>query len=260
MDDEVGLGELITQFIDYKQESVNTAIPAVVLNVKDDGRNLLLDVQPSVSIRNRDGEIIAQSSILNVPMQQPASSVGGMIFPVAPGDTVLLVFSQRGIDTWKYGSGSPAAPSDYRKFDRKDCVAIPCIFPVSKSMANESKQGSDYAAGDVAIYNKRGGNTVEVILKQNGDVVVNSPGKVKVNCVDSEVNASSSVTYNTQDFTINSSSFKVSTGNYSVSATSTATTTGTFNMNGSWILNGIAIETHVHGNVKNGSGTSGGPQ
>ena len=68
------------------------------------------------------------------------------------------------------------------------------------------------------------------------------------------------MTYNTQDFTINSSSFKVSTGNYSVSATSTATTTGTFNMNGSWILNGIAIETHTHGGVETGSGSTGGPQ
>lgn len=252
MDDEVGLGELITQFIDYKQESVNTAIPAVVLNVKEDGRNLLVDVQPSVSIKSRDGEITAQSSILNVPMQQPASSVGGMVFPVAAGDTVLLVFSQRGIDTWKYGSGSPAAPSDFRKFDRKDCIAIPCIFPVSQSVANESKQGPDYSAGDVAIYNKKGGTTVEIILKQNGDVVVNSPGKVKVNCAESEVNASSSVIYNTQDFTVNSSNFQVSTGNYSVSATSTATTTGTFNMNGSFILNGIAVETHGH--IEQGDG------
>lgn len=260
MDDEIGLGELITQFIDYKQESVNTAIPAVVLNIKDGGRNLLLDVQPSVSIKNRDGEVISQSSILNVPMQQPASSVGGMVFPVAPGDTVLLVFSQRGIDTWKYGSGSPTAPSDFRKFDRKDCIAIPCIFPVSRSVASESKQGPDYAVGDVAIYNKRGGVTVEVVLKQNGDVVVNSPGKVKVNCVDSEVNASSSVTYNTQDFTINSSSFKVSTGAYSVTASSTATTTGTFSMNGSWILNGITMESHTHGGIQTGLNSTEGPQ
>lgn len=268
MEDEVGLGELITQFIDYKQESVNTAIPAVVLNVKDDGRNLLLDVQPSVSIRNRDGEIIAQSSILNVPMQQPASSVGGMIFPVAPGDTVLLVFSQRGIDTWKYGSGSPAAPSDYRKFDRKDCVAIPCIFPVSRSMANESKQGGDYSPGDTVVYNRRGSNPVEVVLKQNGDYVVNATeGRVIVNCKICEVNAEDSMTVNTKDFKINcdtyqvsSSSYTIGTGSYSMSATVAAASTGTFSHNGSWILNGIAIETHTHGGVQTGSGSTGGPQ
>lgn len=252
MSDEVGLGELITQYIDYKQEGVNTAIPAIILAVKEEGRQLLVDVQPSVSIVAEGGVVVAQASILNVPMQQPASSVAGMVFPVAVGDTVLLVFSQRAIDTWKYGSGSPTAPSDARKFNRKDCVAIPCIFPTSKSVANENRQGPDYAAGDVAIYNKKGGASVEIILKQSGDIIINSPGKVKVNCVDSEVNASSSVTYNTQDFTVNSSSFKVSTGNYSVSATSTATTTGTFSMNGSYILNGIAMETHGH--IEQGDG------
>lgn len=268
MDEEVGLGELITQFIDYKQESVNTAIPAVVLGVKEDGRKLLLDVQPSVSILNRDGSVVAQASILNVPYQQPASSVGGMIFPVAVGDTVLLVFSQRGIDTWKYGSGSPAAPSDYRKFDKRDCVAIPCIFPVSKSMANESRQGADYSAGDTVIYNRKGANPVEIVLKQDGNIVVNaSQGKVTVNCKVSEVNAEDSMTVNTKDFKINcetyqvsSSSYTIGTGSYSMSATVAAASSGTFSHNGSWILNSIPMETHTHPGVQTGSGSTGGPQ
>lgn len=268
MDEEVGLGELITQFIDYKQESVNTAIPAVVLSVKEEGRKLLLDVQPSVSILNRDGTVVAQASILNVPCQQPASSVGGMIFPVAVGDTVLLVFSQRGIDTWKYGSGSPAAPSDYRKFDKRDCVAIPCIFPVSKSMASESRQGADYSAGDTVIYNRKGANPVEIVLKQNGNIVVNaSQGNVTVNCKVSEVNAEDSMTVNTKDFKINcetyqvsSSSYTIGTGSYSMSATVAAASSGTFSHNGSWILNSIPMETHTHSGVETGSGSTGGPQ
>lgn len=260
MEDEIGLGELITQFIDYKQESVNTAIPAIVLGIKEEGRKLLLDVQPSVSILNRDGSVVAQASILNVPLQQPASSIGGMIFPVAVGDTVLLVFSQRGIDTWKYGSGNPTAPSDYRKFDKRDCVAIPCIFPTSKSMANESRQGSDYSVGDTVIYNRLGSNPVEIVLKQSGDIVVNaSQGKVTVNCADAEVNASESMTVNTKTYQINctsynvsSTSYSVGTTNYSMNATGSAVSTGTYNMNGSFILNGIPMESHGH--IEQGDG------
>lgn len=268
MEDEIGLGELITQFIDYKQESVNTAIPAIILAIKEGGEKLLVDVQPSVSILNRDGSVVAQASILNVPLQQPASSVGGMIFPVAVGDTVLLVFSQRGIDTWKYGSGSPSAPSDYRRFDKRDCVAIPCIFPVSKSMASKSRQGADYDPGDTVIYNRRGSNPVEIVLKQSGDIVVNaSQGKVTVNCKDSEINASDSTTVNTKDFKINcetyqvtSSSYTIGTGSYSMSATVAASSSGTFSHNGSWILNSIPMETHTHPGVQTGSGSTGGPQ
>lgn len=260
MEEEIGLGELITQFIDYKLDAVNTAIPAVVLAAKENGRNLMLDVQPSISILTRDGEVIAQSSILNVPMQQPASSVAGMIFPVNVGDTVLLVFSQKGIDTWKYGSGSPTGPTDFRKFDRKDCIAIPCIFPSSLSMARESKQGSDYAVGDTVVYNRKGSNPVEIVLKQSGDIVINAKsGSATINCKDAEVNASDSMTVNTQDYkvncstyTVSSTSYSVGTTNYSLNATGSAVSTGTYNMNGSFILNGIAVESHGH--IEQGDG------
>lgn len=259
MDEEIGLGELITQFIDYKQESLNTSIPAVVLAIKEDGDKLLVDVQPSVSILNRDGSVVTQASILNVPLQQPASSVGGMIFPVGVGDTVLLDFSQRGIDTWKYGDGSPVPPSDYRKFDKRDCVAIPCIFPVSKSMASKSRQGPDYELGDTVIYNKRGGG-VEIVLKQDGNIVINARnGKVTVNCRDSEVNASESMTINTKAYQINctsynvsSTSYSVGTTDYSMNATGSAVSTGNYNMNGSFILNSIAMESHGH--IEQGDG------
>lgn len=267
MDQEIGLGELITQFIGYELEAVHTAIPAVVLRVNNEGRQSLVDVQPLVSILQRSGEVVSQSSILNVPLSQPASSVGGLVFPIKEGDNVLLVFSEKAIDRWKYGTGVPTAPSDFRKFNRKDCIAIPCIFPANMSMANEARQGPDYAAGDTAIYNLRGGSRVEIVLKQNGDVVVNSPSKVIVNCVDSEVNASNSMTVNTQDYkvnctsyTVSSTSYSVGTTNYSLNATGSAVSTGTYNMNGSFVLNNIPIETHTHGGVETGGGSTGGPQ
>lgn len=260
MSEQASFSELITQHIDYSMKDKYTSIPAIILAVKDDGKRLLLDVQPLVSLLLRDGQVVPQAAILNVPMQQPASSRGGMVFPVSQGDNVLLCFSMRGIDTWKYGNGTPLAPMDYRMFDKKDCIAIPCIFPTALSVADPAKHNSSYESGDVSVFNSLGSSHVEIVLKANGDVVVNSPGKVTVNCVDSEVNASSSVKYNTGSFEVNSSSFRVNTGAYAITATSTATTTGTFSMNGSWILNGIAIETHTHPGVQSGSSSTGGPQ
>jgi hypothetical protein len=205
MDDEFGLGGVINQFIEYSMDNMNTAIPAIVLAVKDGGDTLFLDVQPSVSILTKEGETISETSILNVPMQQPASSVGGMVFPVVVGDSVLLVFSQRGVDTWKYGNGSPAAPSDFRKFSRRDCFAIPCVFPKSLSMASPTRQSSNYELGDVIVYNNRPGNSVEIILKKSGDVIVNSPGKVQINCNSAEVNSETDALINVkQDAVIKS--------------------------------------------------------
>lgn len=245
MEDDIGLGDLINQYINYSMEGINTVLPAVILAVKQQGKELLIDVQPSISVKTREGDVFSQASILNVPMQQPASSVGGMIFPVQPGDNVLLVFSQRAIDTWKYGNGGLAPPSDYRKFSRLDCVAIPCIFPTSKSMANPNKQGSDYELGDVVIYNSRNtSKPVEIVIKKNGNIIVNSPAKVQVNCIDAEVNASSSIKNVTPNFSVQCSQYTVNT--------SSATLTGNWNLSGSFVLNGIAMETHGH--IEQGDG------
>lgn len=245
MDDEIGLGDLINQFIGYNLEGINTAIPAVILGVKQEGRDLLIDVQPSVSVKTREGDVISQASILNVPMYQPASSVGGMLFPVQKGDNVLLIFTQRAIDTWKYGTGGLAPPSDYRKFSKLDCIALPCVFPTANSMANPKKQGKDYELGDVVIYNARNTSSpVEIVIKKNGNVIVNSPAKVQVNCVDAEVNASSSIKNVTPNFSVQCSQYTVNT--------STATLTGNWNLSGSFVLNGIAMETHGH--IEQGDG------
>ena len=190
---ELGLSGLISAHFDYKLEGVYTAIPAVILKVKDKQKNLLIDVQPLVSVKTREDEIIPESSILNVPMQMPASSVGGTVFPVKAGDNVLLVFSKRAIDNWKYGQGTPSAPKDFRAFNKNDCIAIPCIFPTLMSIASEDKHSKDYVLGDVIIFNQRAtGNTTEVVLKANGDIVVNSPKTVTVNCKDLVGNVSQS--------------------------------------------------------------------
>lgn len=255
--DDISLGEVINSFMDYSMQDRYTAMPGVVLAVHNKGQTQLVDVQPCTSIRNRDGTATQQATILNVPYQQPAGSSGGVVFPLAVGDNVLLVFCMRAIDTWKYGDGGLSVPSDYRMFSNLDCVAIPCISPVSKTPTNTVKHSGAYALGDTIVYN---GNGVEVILKQTGKVVVN--------CKDAEINASDSTIINTKDFKINcdsysvsSTSYTVSTGSYAlVAGTGGATTTGSMDMTGSFTLNGIRIETHTHGGVSTGGGSTGVPQ
>lgn len=180
MDEDIGFTEVIESFIEYSMEDRYTALPGVVLAVHKKGGTQLLDVQPCVSINNRDGTITDQATVLNVPYQQPASSKGGMVFPIMPGDNVLLVYCMRGIDTWKYGQGGLTPPSDYRMFSKSDCIAIPCISPASKT-PTAGKHTKGYELGDVVVYNAMNGNQCEVILKANGDVVVNSPGTVTIN-------------------------------------------------------------------------------
>ena len=86
-------GELISQFIGYQLEGMQTAIPAVILAVKDGGESLFIDAQPLINILTREDTTVSETPIYNVPMSQSASSVGED-FP-SVGDNVAI-FSQRG--------------------------------------------------------------------------------------------------------------------------------------------------------------------
>ena len=243
MDEDIGLAEVIQSIFNYQMQDKFTALPGVVLRVINSSGQQLLDVQPCVSLRNRDGTVTQQAPILNVPYQQPASSVGGTVFPVAVGDNVLLVFQMRGIDTWKYGQGGLSAPSDYRMFSNQDCVAIPCISPVSKTPSMKNKHSGDYEIGDTLVFN---GGT-EIILKANGTTVVNSPSKVTVNSPNVEINATT--------VKINASSTVIS-GDLSVSGNTTVA--GNLGVSGQGSIAGKDFITHTHSGVETGPGTTGG--
>ena len=249
MDEDIGLGEVIESFIDYSMQNRFTALPGVVLRVHNKGAQQLVDVQPCVSIKNRDDTVTQQATILNVPYQQPASSLGGVVFPLNVGDNVLLVFQMRGIDTWKYGEGGLSAPSDYRMFSNQDCIAIPCISTTSKTQTAANKHSASYALGDTIVFN---GN-VEIIQKPDGTTVVNSPSKVVVNSPDVVIN-STNVTINASQTTVNGD-FSVF-GNSSVSGNSSVG--GDFSAAGQGSINGRDFMSHSHSGIESGPSNSGG--
>lgn len=265
------LQELLVSSVDYSLSNIYTSIPGVIVTIKNMGQ-LCVDVQPTVNVRTQDGEdSTPRPPILNVPYQQPISRQGGLTFPVAVGDPVWLNFSMRGLEVWKRGDGNPGAPADMRTFDPRDCVATPA-YPFGMSPNQPNKRSLSHSPSDVVlVHNIGSGSEVEVRLKPNGDLIINSPTKVTVNCTDAEVNASSSTTVNTSDFTVNSSSFTVNsgsvafssgsfvvgTGTYGITATESAGMTANFSQTGSYQLNGINLETHRHPENDGGGPTDG---
>ena len=255
---KLGLQEILGNSFSYEMSNIYTSMPAVVVGV--DNSSMRVDVQPAVNMRNEDGtEDIPRPNILNVPLQIPISDLGGVSFPISAGCPVLLVWSMRGLDKWKRGNGLPESPTDLRRFDIRDCIALPSVYPQGMSKNSPQSRTNDHSPNDVVlVHNLGSGSEVEVRLKPDGNVEINSPNKVIVNCTDAEVNASSSMNIETSDMTINSSSFTVNTGTYAISATGTATQTGTFSHNGQMNvtgdinLNGKSVDEHSHGGVQSG--------
>lgn len=259
--EEVTLDEVMGAMFSYQMQGVYTALPGIVLAVRDNGEFLMADIQPSVSVKTQTEEIVHRPVILNVPLQMPVSNTSGVLFPVEIGDTVMMIFSSDAIDNFKYGDGKPTAPNDYRRFSIKDCVAFPGVSPKSASVNRIARHRFAHNPKDVVVFHNLGtANEVEVRLKKDASQVI-------VNCKIAEVNASDSMTVKTKAFKIDcdsyqvtSKSYSIGTQTYSMNATTRATSNGTFAHNGSWILNNIPMETHTHGGVQTGGGSTGGPQ
>lgn len=244
----VTLNEVLNYHHSNSMAGVHTAIPAIVISVDDLSRQRIT-VQPAINIRTEDGTTEAmRPPIINVPLHMPVTKMGGLTFPIQAGDCVFLIFSMRGLEVWKRGNGRPQAPSDVRMFDVRDCVAIPGIYPFSQS-PNASRSNSHSPQDVVLVHNIGSGSEVEIRLKPNGEVVVNSPVKVTINAPENEINGNVTVNGN---FKNDGGSFQVTTGEYSLSATESAQQSGTMSHSGPFILDGTTINDHDHGGVVSG--------
>jgi hypothetical protein len=162
---------VLTNAFEYFSDEIKTAIPCVVLAV--DLKNNKVDVKPSVKQLFKDGSSIDFPTIYNVPIVFPCTKRSGVTFPIAVGDSVLCVFSMRGLDNFKRGNGYPSSPTDLRKFSMRDAVAIPGLLPTANSLNNPSNRSLPHDANDVVLAHNIGtGNECEYRLKSNGDVSV----------------------------------------------------------------------------------------
>lgn len=243
--------DTVNSAFDYKMESVNTAIPCIVLGIRDNGGTQMVDIQPTINQKLQDGSIKERPPILGVPVSFPVSSTAGMTYPIKIGDTGLAVFSMRDMDTWKSGNGRPSTPSNASKMAAGDAVFYPGIQPPGNAVNNPSKHVLTHSTSDTVIFQNLGGNECEVRLKADGSVEINTSNQpVTINCSNATVNASESINLNSPQMTVDVQSSVwlgdiVHTGNY------TAVGAQTFN--------GIVFSTHRHIGVQPGSGTSGIP-
>lgn len=122
---------------------------------KYDDATQLADVQPLLkeSYVDEEGEraIARLPVITNVPVVFPGGGGMRITFPVRAGDTVMLVFSDRSIDSW-LAQGGEATPEDERRHHLSDAIAIPGLHPNNAAWsgieANVVTIGDDAAASD----------------------------------------------------------------------------------------------------------------
>jgi hypothetical protein len=146
--------EVLRVAIDARLADVHTAIPARVETY--DAAKQRVSVKPLIrrGYLDEDGQRAVESlPVINeVPIVFPGAGGFRVTFPVAPGDTVLLVFSEASIDRW-LPRGGDVDPADDRRFSLNDAIAIPGLRSFAAPLAS--------APADVMTAGKDGGPVIE---------------------------------------------------------------------------------------------------
>lgn len=166
MTSPVSLADAVRQAILYQLGTIHTALPAAIISY--DYTVQKASVQPLLNKVWASGPPQPMPILENVPVIFPRSGGASLTFPVNAGDTVLLVFVERSIDLW-LTVGGQVDPDDPRKFDLSDAVAIPGLYPFSVN--SEAVNNTDVLLTYNGSYLK---------IKENGDIVINTSGKVAI--------------------------------------------------------------------------------
>lgn len=244
MASEVGWEKFLSTSFWKEMNEIYTMMPATVISVVDDFEEQRINVQPSLNKLFLSGESAPRASIINVPVIMPATSTSAVTMPVNEGDTVWLMFSMRAMEIFMESDGKPSTPDNHAKFDQKDCVAIIGLFPRKKAINNPNKRTHEHSTKDLVVAHNIGtASEVEIRLKPDGSLIINSPTSVIVNCQDAEVNAESSASITTPQLTVDADNTDW-TG--SINLTGNINQNGSQTVSGDVVASGKSLVSHTH--------------
>ena len=236
---------ILNNAFDERTNNLYTAIPCIIIAIRSDLNDMMVDIQPAINQRSEDGVVTPRTPILGVPVQFPVSKSAGFTFPLNVGDTGMAIFSMRNLDSWKSGNGYPSAPMNAAKFDKGDAIFIPGIQPPQIAVNNPATRLWPHDTKDAVVVNNIGQTTeCEVRLKANGDIQINTNNNVEVNCDQATVTANSRLDLSSAVINVNAP-----TTNWfgDIVLQGTLTQNGNYTSTGTMTFNGINFATHVHG-------------
>ena len=115
------LGSAILISIVEALKEVNTVLPGIVEEYDADNRTAT--VRAAINVLMRDGSQRLRPLVQDAPVVFPEAGGYSIRYPLAEGDSVLLLFSQRGLDSWKR-SHALAAPGLGPIFSENDAIVL----------------------------------------------------------------------------------------------------------------------------------------
>lgn len=237
--------DTIDSAFDYKMDSVNTAIPCIVLAVRDNGSTQMVDIQPTINQKLPDGTIKERPPILGVPISFPTGPDAGMTFPVKVGSTGTAIFSMRDMTAWKAGNGRPGTPQTAGRMAASDAMFFPGIQPPGSAVNDPAKHVLPHNTSDVVMFGNLGGVEAEVRIKADGSIEINTSNQpVTINCSEANINATQAINLTSPQMTIDVPQITL-IGN--ITHTGNWSQVGNYTTLGIQSFNGIIFSSHRHG-------------
>lgn len=137
----------------------HTSCPAEV--VEWDKETRTITAQPVLQRKTKSGDLKTLPPIPRVPIMYPGGDEWEIFWPMAPGDEVLLLVSERSVDKW-LKTGGIVDPEDPRIHDLSDAFCIPRTWNLSD--VDPAEEGR-------LVIQKRDGS-VRIELADDGTVTV----------------------------------------------------------------------------------------
>lgn len=136
------LTEVLEAAIEARLLDLHTALPGTVKSY--DAAKQTAEIIPQIrsAAPKADGGVVAETIpvIPNVPVQWPRGGGCALHFPLAPGDHVLLVFSESATGHWRE-TGELSDPGDLRRHSLGYPIAIPGIAPNASPIEDPGASG-----------------------------------------------------------------------------------------------------------------------
>lgn len=222
---------------------VNTAIPVRVDTIERPGDGAgagYLTATPLIKMRSAAGDALPPVSFPKLRWFRPQHGTAAIICDPKPGDVGLAVFAQQDVSTLT-GGKEPMQPGSFRCFDFADGFYFGGFWGPTPSTF--------------------------IRIEDTGDITVTAPAthttnspKVTVNCETAQVNASSSVTFDTPQGTFTGNltvrGHINGQGGLSISGGSGAAVDGAVAATGDVTAGGISLQGHTHTEQGDGAETS----
>lgn len=216
--------EMIRAALDAHQAKMWTSAPGRVVSVDLAKQTMSVQLTTKSFVKQEDGtqKAVDIPVLQDVPFQWPGGGGMLMTFPVKEGDEVLVNFTSRSPDSWQQ-SGKDSVPTDASMHSLSNGFAILGFRsqPNAAKVTDPSSTGAEMRSED--------GNTRVGVSGTTG-VSVNTDKAVAIAAA--------------QGVTMTGGAGDISF-------------TGTLNVTGDIVLNGISLKTHKHVGVTPGGGTSG---